>query len=231
MQRSVLPFLLLTVLALMCLPSASSSDIDTAAFSSIASETIISEIAALQNWTTSHRRALHQMPELMFDLHETSAHVQAVLRSLAIPFTLCARGVGIVADIGTGSAPCVALRADMDALPITETADVEFKSQSPGNDASLPPLLSSALTFSPWVASSICLTFSAGKMHACGHDSHTAMLLAAARVLKSHESSLRGAAPLTSRHVTTPALIVSAQARCGCCSSRQRRAAPGAWLC
>ena len=50
----------------------------------------------------------------------------------------------------------------MDALPITEAVDVEYKSQHPG------------------------------KMHACGHDSHTAMLLAAARVLKSHESSIRG---------------------------------------
>jgi len=156
-------FLLLCVI--ICLTSplpAIGSSLDPSAFSAIAPDNLISEIASLQNWTTTHRRALHQMPELLFELHETSAYVQAVLASLSIPFTLCARGVGIVADIGTGRAPCVALRADMDALPISETADVDFKSQR------------------------------SGKMHACGHDSHTAMLLAAARILKSHESSLRG---------------------------------------
>jgi len=104
------------------------------------------------------RRALHQVPRApRSPSRRLSAHAQSVLTSLHIPFTLCARGVGIVADIGTRSSPCVALRADMDALPTArQTADVEFKSQRPG------------------------------KMHACGHDGHTAMLLAAARVLKSH---------------------------------------------
>lgn len=143
MMRLAVPALLFAVLCVAYPSAAISSSIDGPAFSSIASQTIISEIASLHNWTTSHRRALHQIPELMFDLHETSAYVQAVLTSLSIPFTLCARGVGIVADIGTGLAPCVALRADMDALPITETADVEFKSQRPGEQGR-PAILAQA---------------------------------------------------------------------------------------
>lgn len=158
------PLLVFLLLCLTCPFRASSSSVDASAFAAIAPDSLISEINSLHNWTTTHRRALHRIPELQFELHETSAYVQAVLTSLSIPFTLCARGVGIIADIGTGRAPCVALRADMDALPITEAVDVDYKSQRPG------------------------------KMHACGHDSHTAMLLAAARILKSHESSLQGAA-------------------------------------
>ncbi|CDI77540.1 amidohydrolase domain-containing protein, putative [Eimeria acervulina] len=71
-------------------------------------------------------------------------------------------GTGIVAEIGTGEAPCVLLRADMDALPIHEQADVAFKSEVEG------------------------------KMHACGHDSHTTMLLMAAAILKKNEGSIKG---------------------------------------
>ena len=196
----------LLVAALLCAaclaPAASSSpDASAFAFASIVPRDILSQIDSFHNWTVSHRRALHQMPELMFALHETSAYVQSVLTSLHIPFTLCARGVGIVADIGTRRSPCVALRADMDALPITEAADVEFKSQRPG------------------------------KMHACGHDGHTAMLLAAARVLKSHEASLQGVRTACIFSQPNFPIIASTQEPCACCSSPRRRAAPAASSC
>ncbi|XP_026194282.1 IAA-amino acid hydrolase ILR1-like 8 [Cyclospora cayetanensis] len=75
-------------------------------------------------------------------------------------------GTGVVAEIGTGKSPCVLLRADMDALPIHEQAAVAFKSELDG------------------------------KMHACGHDAHTTMLLMAAAILKKNEASLKGTVKL-----------------------------------
>ncbi|KAG7359671.1 peptidase M20D amidohydrolase family protein [Nitzschia inconspicua] len=122
------------------------------------------------------RRSLHQHPELMYQEQATSAYVQSVLRELDIPFTTGwgvntvphridgPGGYGVVADIGTGQQPCVLLRADMDALPIVERTEGvdEFKSRNKG------------------------------KMHACGHDGHTTMLLGAATLLKSMEDSING---------------------------------------
>lgn len=108
------------------------------------------------------RRRLHQCPELLYDLHETSQLVCDELRKLEIPFTAGIAETGVLATLGEDSSSCVMLRADMDALPIEETADVEFRSRN------------------------------AGRMHACGHDCHTAMLLGAARILKQQESEIRG---------------------------------------
>ena len=117
-------------------------------------------------WAVAIRRDLHRIPELQFDLPLTSARVQEALTELGIEFKAGYAGHGIVAEIGTGALPCVALRADMDALPILEQVDIDFKSKHDG------------------------------KMHACGHDVHTSMLLGAARLLKENEAAINGTVKL-----------------------------------
>ena len=106
---------------------------------------------------TGWRRHLHQIPELQFDLFETSKFVEERLRSFGITdITTGVAKTGIVAVIKgkTDTAGrVIGLRADMDALPIHEQTGLEYASQTPG------------------------------KMHACGHDGHTAMLLGAAQYL------------------------------------------------
>ena len=117
---------------------------------------------ALFEETIRARRHLHAHPETGFDLDETVAFVRAHLDALDIPCTgkygrgsLC----GSVGDL-SGAKPVIALRADMDALPVQEASGVPFASQNPG------------------------------RMHACGHDSHTAVLLAVAKLLKEREGTL-----------------------------------------
>lgn len=113
-------------------------------------------------WIIGLRRQLHRFPELMYEEVRTSQLVQTTLDELGIPYESGIAETGVVATLGTGDSPCVALRADMDALPIHEETDVPFRSEIDG------------------------------KMHACGHDCHTAMLLGAAKVLKARESELPG---------------------------------------
>lgn len=127
---------------------------------------LLQESESAKDWILSLRRRLHQHPELMYEEFQTSQLVQDTLSDLQIPFESGIAETGVVGTLGTGHGPCIALRADMDALPIHEAADVPFRSQVDG------------------------------KMHACGHDCHTAMLLGAARVLKQREDSLRGTVKL-----------------------------------
>lgn len=108
------------------------------------------------------RRDLHQIPELGLVLPKTSAYVQKVLEELEIEFKTLIDGNAIVAMIhGKEDGPVIALRADMDALPIKEETGLNFASEN-------------------------------GKMHACGHDGHTAMLLGAAKVLQENRNLLKG---------------------------------------
>jgi len=109
---------------------------------------------------TNVRRHLHSNPELSFNEFQTALYIQQVLTGLNIHWKPCA-ATGTVAQIGTGQ-PCVAIRADIDALPIPEETGLAFTSTN------------------------------LGVMHACGHDMHTAMALEAARLLKLAESELRG---------------------------------------
>lgn len=100
------------------------------------------------------RHHLHAHPELSYQEYNTSAFIQATLTNIGIPFTVLAN-TGVV-GILKGKNPAVrviALRADMDALPITEENEVDYKSKN------------------------------VGTMHACGHDVHTTCLLGAARIL------------------------------------------------
>lgn len=127
---------------------------------------ILDEARAQRDWVIDRRRQLHRYPELGYEEFRTSQLVRQTLDELKIPYRHPLAETGVLATIGTGSAPCVALRADMDALPIQEETDVPFRSQVDG------------------------------KMHACGHDCHTAMLLGAARLLKQHESELQGTVKL-----------------------------------
>ncbi len=111
----------------------------------------------------SLRHDLHSHPELGWRETRTAERVRALLSELNIPWRPCA-GTGTLAwleNTGTES-PHIALRGDIDALPITEETGIEWSSRHPG-----------------------C-------MHACGHDGHTATLLAAARWLKHHEKQLPG---------------------------------------
>lgn len=115
-------------------------------------------------WMRDIRRHLHRHPELAFAEFATARFIAEQLGALDIPCREQVGRTGIVASLGSreADAPCVALRADMDALPITEQTGLPFASETPG------------------------------VMHACGHDGHVAMLLGAAALLKEHETELPG---------------------------------------
>ena len=123
---------------------------------------ILSKAKKIQSWVIEKRREIHRHPELMYEEFVTSKLVQDTLKGLSIPFQNDIAITGVIGTIGNGNGPCIALRADMDALPIHEEVDVEFRSKIDG------------------------------KMHACGHDCHTAMLLGAARILKENEENIQG---------------------------------------
>ena len=151
----------------------SSTDAHVSAADSRPPSVTLQQAYSLRDWTIGLRRDLHKCPELLYDLKETSAYVRRVLDGLHIPYEYPLAQEGIVATIGTGEVPCVALRADMDALPIHEEVESSYRSET------------------------------AGKMHACGHDAHTSMLLTAARLLKERE--VAGSLPGTVKLLFQPA--------------------------
>ncbi len=107
------------------------------------------------------RRTLHQSPELSWQEFNTAKAIRSALTELDIPWRACAK-LGTVATVGDAlPGKSIALRADMDALPIQEATEVDWKSKTDG-----------------------C-------MHACGHDGHTATLFASAMWLKAHENELK----------------------------------------
>ena len=108
------------------------------------------------------RHRLHMIPELGFQEFKTAALIREELTRLKIPFVAGVENAptATVSHIGDLSKPCIALRADIDALPIAERLEVAYLSTHPG------------------------------RMHACGHDGHTATLLGTAAVLKAIENEL-----------------------------------------
>lgn len=120
------------------------------------------EVQELFDELVSLRRQIHMNPELLYDLPLTSKLVADYLISLGIEVHTQVGVSGVVGVINNGNGPCVLLRADMDCLPIEENNDVSYKSKI------------------------------TGKMHACGHDSHTAMLMVAAKVISRHRDNLKG---------------------------------------
>ncbi|RIK87872.1 MAG: amidohydrolase [Hyphomicrobiales bacterium] len=121
---------------------------------------ILNRAAELHAEVTEWRRHLHARPELLYDVHETAAFVARKLEAFGCDEVV--PGIGRTGVVGVirgrlganpGEGPAIGLRADMDALPLNETTGKPYASQTPG------------------------------KMHACGHDGHTAMLLGAAKYL------------------------------------------------
>ena len=123
---------------------------------------LVEEARALLPMIVDLRRDIHREPELGLDLPRTQAKVLSALRDLPLRIRTGQRTTSITADIGTGDENAIVLRADMDALPLQEDTDVPFASQE------------------------------VGKMHACGHDAHTAMLVGAARLLARRADALQG---------------------------------------
>jgi len=108
----------------------------------------------IKDYIVDTRRNIHQHPELGYQEYSTSRFVATCLDELGVLYETDIAKTGIVAEIKKGSGPIILLRADMDALPIQEQTGLDFQSKNPGI------------------------------MHACGHDTHTAMLLGAVKLLK-----------------------------------------------
>ena len=121
------------------------------------------EISKLQSSLVEWRRRLHQKPEIAFEEQMTSEFIQQKLQEWNIPYQGGIAKTGVVAVIESDRpGKVLAIRADMDALPIQEANEVSYKSQHEG------------------------------KMHACGHDGHTAIALGTAYYLQQHRDLWQG---------------------------------------
>ncbi len=124
--------------------------------------TVIESLRDVADRAIAIRREIHRFPELGFEEERTASIVERELDAIGIEHRRLAK-TGVVGIVRGALAGKVAgLRADMDALPLTERSGESYSSEVPG------------------------------KMHACGHDAHTAMLLGAARVLHAERDTLAG---------------------------------------
>lgn len=123
----------------------------------------LSDALAINDETINLRRDFHAHPELGLEVHRTSEIVADTLKALGLEVTTGLAKTGVVGILrGKSSEPVLLLRFDMDALPIQEETEVPYASQHPG------------------------------KMHACGHDSHTAVGLSVAKLLSTRANELEG---------------------------------------
>lgn len=124
-------------------------------------ENILQNIEKNNQWFINTRRELHKIPELDFELPKTVAYVTSLLDEMGLTYKTGVGKSGIVVDIeGKNKGITIALRADMDALPILECGNKEYSSTISGH------------------------------MHACGHDVHTAILLGVAKTISENRDSL-----------------------------------------
>lgn len=130
---------------------------------SLQTDSMLARAAKLSPSLIAFRRELHQYPELSLKESETAGRVARELERIGLTYRAGAGGHGIVAEIeGSADGPIIALRADMDALPIQEESGLAFASRRPGI------------------------------MHACGHDAHTAMLIGAGELLALDRGKFHG---------------------------------------
>ena len=120
------------------------------------------EVEAIKDILIQWRRDFHRYPELGFEEHRTSSIIAETLISFGMSPKTGVGKTGVTADLNFGEGPTIALRADMDALPMQETSGLSFSSKHDG------------------------------VMHACGHDGHMAMLLGAAKILSQMDKELTG---------------------------------------
>lgn len=130
------------------------------------SSNLLDEAKGMSTWLTQVRRELHQIPELMFEEYNTSAKIRQHLDQMGIPYKHPYAETGVVGRVGSGK-PIVALRADMDALPIHEPEGLEFRSL---ND---------------------------GVMHACGHDGESCLTSFQCQSVSLRYGSLHDSVSLT----------------------------------
>ena len=120
------------------------------------------EIINIKDSIIHWRRDFHQYPELAFNEYRTGDVIAKELRSMGLEPKEKVGKTGVTADLKCGDGPLIAIRADMDALPIEETSGLDFSSKNKG------------------------------VMHACGHDGHMAMLLGAAKILSENRNKYNG---------------------------------------
>lgn len=128
-------------------------------------EVLLAEAEQLNEIIVENRRYLHTHPGTGFDIEDTLDYVKKELEDMGYEPVRCGKAGLVALAGGKKEGKVFLIRGDMDALPITEEADVDFPSKN-------------------------------GKMHACGHDMHTAMMLGAARLLKKHEDEIKGTVKL-----------------------------------